>query len=134
MAVNVTANWRLIRSLDPLLRHSEAGARCSSPPAPPSAAPAYWGPYAVSKAALEALVKTYAAETGRPRTLRANLSVRAPSAPRMRAKAMPGEDPRDAAAAAKLSPERCCRCSTRRSSRPAQNFRFPRTAVIEALP
>ena len=65
MAVNVTANWRLIRSLDPLLRLSDAGrvAFITSGAASRADLRAYWGPYAVSKAALDALARTYAAET-----------------------------------------------------------------------
>ena len=65
MAVNVTANWRLIRSLDPLLRQSDAGrvVMVTSGVAHRAEMKAYWGPYAVSKAALEALARTYAAET-----------------------------------------------------------------------
>ena len=65
MAVNVTANWRLIRSLDPLLRLSAAGrvAFITSGAASRADLRAYWGPYAVSKAALDALARTYAAET-----------------------------------------------------------------------
>ena len=65
MAVNVTANWRLIRSLDPLLRRSAAGrvAFITSGVASRAELRAYWGPYATSKAALDALARTYAAET-----------------------------------------------------------------------
>ena len=63
MAVNVTANWRLIRSLDPLLRASDAGRALFVTSAAAHKCLAYWGPYSVSKAALEALVRTYAAET-----------------------------------------------------------------------
>ena len=65
MAVNVTANWRLIRSLDPLLRCSDAGrvAFITSGAASRAELRAYWGPYAISKAALDALARTYAAET-----------------------------------------------------------------------
>ncbi|MEP4804349.1 MAG: SDR family NAD(P)-dependent oxidoreductase, partial [Hyphomicrobiales bacterium] len=92
MDVNVTANWRLIRSLDPLLRQADAarvtflssGAAWKCKP--------FWGPYAVSKAAVEALAKVYAGETRQT-----NMAVNAinPGATRtaMRAKAMPGEDP-----------------------------------------
>ncbi|QGM99130.1 SDR family NAD(P)-dependent oxidoreductase [Methylocystis parvus] len=92
LAVNVTANWRLIRSLDPLLRASGAGRVAFITSSAANKAQPYWGPYAVSKAALEALARTYAAEVknegvtvmlanpGRMRT-------------RMRAQAMPGEDP-----------------------------------------
>ena len=55
-------------------------------------APAYWGPYTVSKAALEALARTYAAETATTR-VRVNLFNPGPIRTRMRAQAMPGEDP-----------------------------------------
>lgn len=92
MAVNVTANWRLIRSLDPLLRASGAGRVAFITSSAAYKATPFWGPYAISKAALEAMARTYAAEAkgdgvtvmianpGRMRT-------------RMRAQAMPGEDP-----------------------------------------
>ena len=63
MAVNVTANYRLIRALDPLLRASDAGRAIFVSSGAAHKATAYWGPYAISKAALEALVRTYAAET-----------------------------------------------------------------------
>ncbi len=62
MAVNVTANWRLIRSLDPLLRLSDAGRALFVSSGAARSCRAYWGPYSVSKAALEALVRTYAEE------------------------------------------------------------------------
>src|SRR3546814_19254558 len=61
MDVNVTANYRLLRSLDPLLRRSDAGRAVFVTSGAAAAAEAYWGPYPVSKAALEMLVKTYAA-------------------------------------------------------------------------
>jgi NAD(P)-dependent dehydrogenase (short-subunit alcohol dehydrogenase family) len=92
LAVNVTANWRLIRALDPLLQRS-AGARVvflTSGVA--SRAIAYWGPYAVSKAALEMLARIYAAENATT-NVRVNLFNPGPIRTRMRAQAMPGEDP-----------------------------------------
>jgi NAD(P)-dependent dehydrogenase (short-subunit alcohol dehydrogenase family) len=92
LAVNVTANWRLIRSLDPLLRQSEAGRSVFVTSGVTASHPAYWGLYTTSKAALEALVLTYAAEiTSTP--VRANLFCPGPVRTAMRAKAMPGEDP-----------------------------------------
>src|SRR5262249_10139224 len=63
MAVNVTANWRLIRAMDRLLQRSDAGRVVFISSGVAALALAYWGPYAVSKAALEALARTYAAET-----------------------------------------------------------------------
>ncbi len=92
MAVNVTANWRLIRSLDPLLRQSDAGrALFMSSGAARSCRP-FWGPYSVSKAALEALARTYAGEV---RNTPIRVVVIDPGRTRtaMRAQAMPGEDP-----------------------------------------
>ena len=62
MAVNVTANWRLIRSLDPLLRHSDAGRAIFVTSGIARRVVPYWGAYATSKAALDMLVGTYAAE------------------------------------------------------------------------
>jgi NAD(P)-dependent dehydrogenase (short-subunit alcohol dehydrogenase family) len=91
-AVNVTANWRLIRSLDPLLRASDAGRVAFVTSSAAYKASPYWGPYAASKAALEALARTYAAET---RNERVKVMVVNPGRmrTRMRAQAMPGEDP-----------------------------------------
>jgi len=91
MAVNVTANWRLIRSLDPLLRASDAGRAVFITSGLAQKCWAYWGPYSVSKAALEAMVKTYAAETATT-ALRVNCFNPGPTRTAMRAKAMPGED------------------------------------------
>jgi NAD(P)-dependent dehydrogenase (short-subunit alcohol dehydrogenase family) len=91
MEINVTANWRLIRTLDPLLRRSEAGRAVFVSSAAAHAANAYMGPYAVSKAALEMLVRTYAAELGET-NVRANLIDPGPVRTAMRAKAFPGED------------------------------------------
>jgi len=92
--VNVTANWRLIRSLDPLLRKSDAarvlfissGAARNFRP--------YWGSYSIAKAALETLALTYAAECT-DSNIKVNLFNPGPLRTRMRAKAMPGEDPMD---------------------------------------
>jgi NAD(P)-dependent dehydrogenase (short-subunit alcohol dehydrogenase family) len=92
MAVNVTANWRLIRSLDPLLRAAEAGRAVFVTSGITYKARAYWGTYAVSKIALELLARTYAAETAETK-VKVNLFNPGPIRTRMRAKAMPGEDP-----------------------------------------
>ena len=92
LEVNLTANWRLIRSMDPLLRIADAGRAVFLTSGAARAERAYWGPYAVSKAGLDALVKSYAAELVET-NVRANLF--SPGAVRtaMRAKAMPGENP-----------------------------------------
>jgi NAD(P)-dependent dehydrogenase (short-subunit alcohol dehydrogenase family) len=93
IAVNLTANWRLIRSLDPLLRASDAG-RAIFVTSGVAAGRAYWGTYAVSKGALETLVRTYAAEIGKT-SVRANLIDPGATRTRMRAAAYPGEKPED---------------------------------------
>jgi NAD(P)-dependent dehydrogenase (short-subunit alcohol dehydrogenase family) len=91
-AVNVTANYRLIRSLDLLLRQAEAGRAVFVSSSSGQSARPFWGPYAASKAALEALVKSYASEVATSR-LRVNLFYPGAVRTAMRAKAMPGEDP-----------------------------------------
>lgn len=90
--VNVTANWRLLRSFDPLLRASDAGRALFITSGAAHKLHAYWGCYSVSKAALEALVRTYAAECNGT-NVRANLLNPGPLRTHMRQKAMPGEDP-----------------------------------------
>jgi NAD(P)-dependent dehydrogenase (short-subunit alcohol dehydrogenase family) len=92
MAINAEANYRLIRSLDPLLRAAEAGRAIFVTCAPARAAKPFWGAYAASKAALEALVLAYAAETRRSR-LRVNLVDPGPMRSRLRKQAYPGEAP-----------------------------------------
>jgi NAD(P)-dependent dehydrogenase (short-subunit alcohol dehydrogenase family) len=92
MAVNVTANYRLIRSLDPLLQKSTAGRAVFLTSGAAWAPIAYWGPYSVSKAAVELMARIYAAETVTT-PLRVNVFNPGPIRTRMRATAMPGEDP-----------------------------------------
>jgi NAD(P)-dependent dehydrogenase (short-subunit alcohol dehydrogenase family) len=91
IAVNVTANWRLIRSVDPLLQASDAGRAVFLTSGITRHPPAYWGPYATCKGALEMLARVYAAETATTR-VRVNLFNPGPTRTRMRAQAMPGED------------------------------------------
>ncbi|HMK89910.1 MAG TPA: SDR family NAD(P)-dependent oxidoreductase [Methylocystis sp.] len=95
LAVNATANFRLIRALDPLLRASAAGRALFITSGVSARRPmkAYWGPYAVSKAALEAIARSYAAETEKVSAVRVMLANPGPLRTAMRAKAMPGEDP-----------------------------------------
>jgi NAD(P)-dependent dehydrogenase (short-subunit alcohol dehydrogenase family) len=91
LAVNLTANWRLIRTLDPLLRRSDAGRAIFVTSSVARSARAYWAPYSVSKAALETLAKTYADECS-DTPIRVNLVDPGAMATRMRAEAYPGED------------------------------------------
>lgn len=103
MAINVTASWRLIRSMDPLLRQSDAGRALFVTSGAAFNCKAYWGPYSVSKAALNALVRTYAAEN-RITSVKANLINPGPMRTAMRARAMPGEDPSELPEPAELAP------------------------------
>tara|TARA_R110002020_G_scaffold41276_40_gene121809 strand:- start:13929 stop:14678 length:750 start_codon:yes stop_codon:yes gene_type:complete len=91
-AVNVTANYRLIRSTDLLLRQAEAGRAVFVSSSSAKSARPFWGLYAASKAAVDAMVKSYAAEIEQSKV---KVNVFYPGAVRtaMRAKAMPGEDP-----------------------------------------
>ena len=102
-AVNVTANYRLIRSMDLLLRQAEAGRAVFVSSSSSHSGTAYWGAYAASKAALEALVKSYASELI---STPVRINVFWPGAVRtaMRAKAMPGEDPETLPKPAEVAP------------------------------
>jgi len=92
MDINLTANWRLLRSLDPLLRQSEAGRAIFVSSSVGSQARPFWGTYSISKAALEMLVKVYAEEI-KSTKIRANLIDPGRTRTGMRAAAYPGEDP-----------------------------------------
>jgi NAD(P)-dependent dehydrogenase (short-subunit alcohol dehydrogenase family) len=92
MELNLTANWRLIRAMDPLLRAAPAGRAIFVTSAVARGVFPYWGPYAVSKAGLEMLVKIYAGEITKTR-VRANLIDPGIVRTRLRARAFPGEDP-----------------------------------------
>lgn len=101
--INLNANWRLIRTLDPLLKRAEAGRAVFVTSGAASGKYAYWGPYAASKAGLEALVKSWAAEL-RNTNVRANLINPGATRTQMRAKAFPGEDPQSLPAPEDLVP------------------------------
>lgn len=90
--VNTIANYRLLRSCDPLLRLSPAGRVVMLTSGAAAAAIAYWGPYAASKAALEHLTLTYAAEV-KSTNIRVNLLDPGVVRTKMRAQAFPAEDP-----------------------------------------
>ena len=93
MDLNLTANWRLIRAMDPLLRAAPAGRAIFVTSGVARGVFPYWGPYAVGKAGLEMLVKIYAGEIAKTR-VRANLIDPGIVRTRLRARAFPGEDPR----------------------------------------
>jgi NAD(P)-dependent dehydrogenase (short-subunit alcohol dehydrogenase family) len=90
--VNVAANFQLIRCMEPLLKASDAGRAVFVTSGAASKAPGYLGPYAASKAALDALVRVWAAETAST-NIRANLFSPGPIRTRMRSTVFPGEDP-----------------------------------------
>ena len=90
--LNVTSNFRLIRSLDLLLRQADAGRAVFVSSSSAHSARPYWGLYAASKAALEALVKSYAGEMANT-NVAANVFFPGAVRTKMRARAMPGEDP-----------------------------------------
>ena len=92
MAVNVTANFQLIRCMEPLLKQSVAGRAVFVTAGSANRAPGYRGPYAASKAALETLVRVWAQETAST-NIRVNLFSPGPIRTRMRATVFPGEDP-----------------------------------------
>lgn len=90
--VNLSANWRLIRVLDPLLRHSDSPRALFMTSSVAQFPRAFWGPYQASKAGLEALVKAWADENEKT-NLRVNLFNPGATRTAMRADAVPGEDP-----------------------------------------
>jgi len=92
MAINVSANFQLIRCMEPLLKQSSAGRAVFVTSAAASNASGYLGPYAASKAALETLARAWAQETAST-PLRVNLFNPGPVRTRMRATVFPGEDP-----------------------------------------
>ncbi len=92
MALNVTANYRLLRSFDPLLRASDAGRAIFVSSTVTQGVWPFWGVYSVSKAALESMVRTYASEIGKT-SIRANILNPGPTRTTMRHVAYPGEDP-----------------------------------------
>ncbi len=113
LAVNLTANYRLIRSLDPLLRASDAGrvVFLSSAAGHRAEMRPYWGPYAITKAALDAMARTYAAETATTSNVVVTAVNPGPLRTRMRAAAMPGEDPETLKRPEELAPAIVALCS-----------------------
>jgi len=93
IAVNLTANWRLIRSVDPLLRAADAGRAVFLSSGAARKISPYWGPYSIAKAGLEKLIEVYAAESENTSNVRVNLVNPGPMRTDMRAAALPGEDP-----------------------------------------
>ncbi|MBF0391304.1 MAG: SDR family NAD(P)-dependent oxidoreductase [Alphaproteobacteria bacterium] len=90
MAVNVTANYRLVRIFDPMLRQSDAGRAIFVTSGAARGIHPYWGPYAASKAALEQMILCWAGEMTKT-NVRINLIDPGICRTRMRVQAFPGE-------------------------------------------
>lgn len=103
MDVNLNANWRLIRTLDPLFKLARAARVLFITSSAPAGDLAYWGPYAVSKAGLETLGRTYAEECVNT-AVRVGLLDPGPMRTALRTKAFPGEDQRPLALPAEVAP------------------------------
>ncbi len=92
ISINLTAQWHLIRAMEPLLISAPAGRAILVTSGVAEGVKPFWGPYAVSKAGLEALGRVWAGETEQT-TLRINMLNPGGTATRMRASSFPGEDP-----------------------------------------
>lgn len=104
VAINLTANWRLIRSLDPLMRASDAARALFMTSGVARSCKPFWAAYSTSKAGLEALVKTWANESQKT-SIKANLFSPGATRTAMRAQAMPGEDPETLPHPSELAPK-----------------------------
>ena len=104
MQINLAANYRLIRSLDPLLRQSEAGRVVFMTSSVAQTARAYWATYAISKAGLEAMARIYAQETENNTSLKVNLFNPGRMRTEMRRKAYPSEDQESLPLPAEIAP------------------------------
>lgn len=100
---NVTANWRLLKALEPALKASDAPRVILMSSGAAHSCRAYWGPYSISKAAVEAMARTYAAET-ETTPMKVMMVNPGPLRTRMRAEAMPGEDPETLRTPEELAP------------------------------
>jgi NAD(P)-dependent dehydrogenase (short-subunit alcohol dehydrogenase family) len=112
-AINVTANWRLLRSLDMLLRKSDAGrvVLVTSSAGHRADMPAYRGVYAATKSALETLGRTYAAEVANISPVRVTLATPGHARTRMRTQLLPGEDPQTVPAPEEIAPKLLAPCA-----------------------
>jgi NAD(P)-dependent dehydrogenase (short-subunit alcohol dehydrogenase family) len=112
LAVNVTANLRLLRALDLLLKASDAGrvVMMTSGAAHRAELRPYWGAYAITKSAIDTIVRTYAAETRNVTPIKIMAVNPGPLRTRMRAQAMPGEDPQTLRVPEELAPKIVALC------------------------
>ena len=93
LAVNLTANWRLLKAFDPWLRLSSAAEVVALTSSVGAAPRANWGTYAVSKAALDSLIAIYGQEVGAISSIRTHTINPGATRTLMRENAFPGEDP-----------------------------------------
>jgi NAD(P)-dependent dehydrogenase (short-subunit alcohol dehydrogenase family) len=128
--VNVTANWRLIRAMDVLLRSSDAGRAVFVTSGAAHRIKPYWGPYAITKAALNALGRTYAAETQTTSQMKVMLANPGPLRTQMRAAAMPGEDPMTLRTPEELAPKLVALCRPDWAET-GKLYDFPTDSIIE---
>lgn len=110
VGVNLTATWRLIRSCEPLLRQAPAGRAVFVTDARARAPKAYWGAYGATKAGMEHLIQTWAAELAAVSRVRVSLFDPGPMRTRLRAAAFPGDDPASLPAAEDVAPKLAALC------------------------
>ena len=120
MAINVTANFQLVRCMEPLLKASDAGRAVFVTSGAANKAPAYVGPYAASKAALEALVRVWAARDREHARCASTCSTPARSAPACAPPCFPAKT-RRRSTRRNRPPSSSCRCASRRGTRPASS-------------
>ncbi len=128
-AINVTANYRLIRSMDPLLRASDAGRAIFLSSGAGSNANAYWGCYGASKAALDLMCRDWAEEVRNITNIKVMLVNPGRTRTRMRAEAAPGEDPMTLPAPHEITPHLVAMASPDWQET-GKIFDFPRRAVL----
>lgn len=133
MAVNVTANYRLIRSMDPLLRASDAGRAIFLSSAAGSNAHAYWGVYGASKAALDMMCRDWAEELRNITNIKVMLVNPGRTRTRMRAEAAPGEDPMTLPVPAEITPY-LVRMASPEWKETGRIFDFPKKQVLDFRP
>jgi len=126
--INVSANWRLLKSVEPALKASDAGRVILMSSGAAHKCLAYWGPYSISKAAVEAMARSYANEM-LTTPLRVMLVNPGPLRTRMRAEAMPGEDPETLKTPEELAPH-LVRLASPDWTETGKIFDFPQGKVL----
>ncbi|MEJ6592990.1 MAG: YciK family oxidoreductase [SAR86 cluster bacterium] len=104
MQVNFNAVFMLTRLMLPLLRQASAASLLFTSSSVGETPTAYWGPYAVSKYAMEGLAKMLAEELDKTSAVRVNIINPGATRTRMRAKAYPNENPANLKPATSLMP------------------------------